>query len=379
MQERPDIVSRTREAAAFTLVELLVVIGIIALLISILLPSLNRARRAANTIKCAANLHSMMEAVQIYVSQNKGWLPGSPMTTGGFMFNRDGSEASDNTGTMYSDTNCPNIIQCDDFLSPLADMMNIKFDHGASMASRLSRFLQLTSAGVFTCPQNNFLSTYYSGFSGASPAAPTIIMPSYNSNLNLLLPYCGYYTGTTTSFTTSTKGVQSGNMQYSTATDGSYVPKISRVGDTSKKILFADGARYANGQSGGGPDYSAGAYGAGGGFCGTVGGACQAASNSFDRRGAPANHSSYTGETFDGRLYWARHGSTKQFLSPDSYRANAAFVDGHVETLGDLAIADPNFWFPRGFVVQTTGGGAFGADVLAQYLNPSTTTFVAGD
>jgi type II secretory pathway pseudopilin PulG len=64
-----------RRIYAFTLVELLVVIGIIALLISMLLPALNRARQQANMIDCEARLHEMGHALDIYVSQYHGLLP----------------------------------------------------------------------------------------------------------------------------------------------------------------------------------------------------------------------------------------------------------------------------------------------------------------
>jgi prepilin-type N-terminal cleavage/methylation domain-containing protein/prepilin-type processing-associated H-X9-DG protein len=77
---KPRLIRRT--ARAFTLVELLVVIGIIAVLIAILLPALGKAREQAKTVQCASNLRQLYNLIQIYANYNKGYIMPSRVWAG---------------------------------------------------------------------------------------------------------------------------------------------------------------------------------------------------------------------------------------------------------------------------------------------------------
>ena len=328
----------------FTLVELLVVIGIIAVLISILLPALGSARRAAQTTACAVNVRSILQAMQMYVADDKGGhFPGGPATTGRFLFTRTWSN-----DPAYSNANCPNVCQTWDWMTPLAPYMKIDVPLGATPAERLDRFEILRKHPALTCPANDVLAGSFTTTGG--PTASGDLMPSYAIATQFhLLP----------NGTAGRAGTVDGSADLTSPPR--YEPKITMIGQASEKVYIADGARYSNAATP--PDIDLNYTGSGGGAFGDIG-PWSDKTNCWDRSNAKGN--TPRGPT-DARIYAFRHGNRKGGGATDSYKFNVGFFDGHVETMGDLQGSDPNLWLPRGTSYDPKGGFPMPKDADALY------------
>jgi len=371
----------------FTLVELLVVIGIIALLVAILLPALTKARRAANTVACASNLRQIVQAMMIYASENNNYIAGSPNTTGAFLFNPTPPASYPVFNSQYTESYCPEISQIWDWQAPLAKVMGVSFNENPDLASRIQRFHFLMNYPAFKCPENQFLATEYSS-DGTQFGSIVDVMPSYITAQDfLLLPLPrGAKDVVPIRYGADEGGIATGGSSYNDfVLPTSYVPKINKVGLTAQKIYIADGGKYSEAGIPNAPNYVM-SFAAGTSFptassSGTSGGAYSDYgawdfwSRALCRANAPGN--AKASDAGDGRIYGFRHGSQLLHGTADSFTFNAGFYDGHVETLGDLQGANPSLWNPPGTLVSCGTGGNFAVqgDAYKRYMNSTGSGF----
>ena len=298
----------------FTLIELLVVISIIALLISILLPSLSGARRAGQRIACMANFRSVASGVNEYATANDDWIIGAPSTSGGYLQGETSAFGP--------------AVQVWDFMGPMAYMWGMGFtlpDRGDEEGVA-RRFNELRTSKAFLCAANKFLSTHFSG-----PNAGTNWMVSMNTSRYQLW------------------GQDEVPASHSEKLPGNWKPSIGRIGVASNKIAYADGSRFATSTIR--PDYDLNVNaGFGGAFADA--GPYSTFTRSWDRSRAPGNGG---GGSIDARIYAYRHSTSEPPIGAkaDAYKGNFAFYDGHVETQGDLQSSNPHQWLPQGSVLET--------------------------
>ncbi len=99
--------ARSGLAGAFTLVELLVVIAVVAVLISLLAPSLRAARDSARDVRCLANLRSIGQGVVLYCNDNKERFPISSHTSGSLASASSWLQSLQQYGVVPADRFCP--------------------------------------------------------------------------------------------------------------------------------------------------------------------------------------------------------------------------------------------------------------------------------
>ncbi len=348
---------RNQGKRAFTLIELLVVISIIALLIALLLPALAEAKRDAQTVVCAANLHSIGEAMEEYATQWQDAIVGSPATSGSFFW----SNIDTGAHSPYSEYDYPNLCAEYDWMTPLSNEMNHRFvcantsdQLAATKPDRLSRFEFLRADPAFICPSNTFLAVPYSSSSIQPPVGP---MLSYcAAGLFLLDPQA------TDNYTCTFPYVH---------VPASYSPRMTHVGQPSMKCFCADGAAYSLTNESPDVDLTTTENIDGSAFADE--GAFTWYSDSWNRDFAPGNSSgSFKRSTggVDAREYAYRHGS-----GPGVFDMNMLFFDGHVSLKSDLDSANPIYWCPPGTIIPSSEPTP---DVEKKYMGGASSYTVPG-
>lgn len=370
-----------KRTAGFTLIELLVVVAIIALLISILLPSLSTAREQARASKCGAQLKGIGDGLSFYYNEEKDWIPG--VNTCGANFEADLTLSTDQVGYLRKEGH---LTQRYDWMTPcLGKSGSLGNNRAERIQTLFNRFScpsyagqtidQLYPVGLSGIPDAADFQAMGAGAAGQSGGfAPlSYLMPAMfvlwgqsdappgttSNDGNIMIPYGGRGGGTR---------IKIGSSQWEGVIQN-YRSKLTNVGNPARKIAIADGTRYYDNSSGGGLvlDFDVtplpGIFGS---F--TDGGAWWAGNTAYGvangSQAADGSHTVTAGSPTQGQnLQWSyRHGvpgrnEVPTNASSDKGRMNAMFFDGHVGRLTDTASRNVEYWYPRGTIIKKPSEG----------------------
>lgn len=323
----------------FTLIELLIVVAVIASLLAILMPSLRAAREQARKAACGVRLGRLATAAHEYAGTYDGWIVGSPLSSGAWMFTDAGPGDNSNTDAL-GDT-----IELWDFVGPMLRLWGRPL-RDPTILERWDRYRRLAE---FRCPANGYRAGFHFEPGEGGYDAGVGPMFSYNMSRNFLMAGVNHKHRFAHRMWLIGTGLPnlpplSRRDWHSERIPSGYLPRLDHIGDPAGKVCFADGSRYTTHEVG--PDYHLLPYAKWGGAFADVGPYARY-SRSWDRFVGfvdPDRRSRY----IDARLYGYRHGVRVRNHRLGEYAMNLAFFDGHVETRTDINSADPRIWMPRG-------------------------------
>jgi len=229
---------------AYSLMDLLITVAIICLLLALLLPSVSRAREQAKSVVCLVNLKNLVNAATTYHVEYRGYLPGSPLTSGLPLAVADLA----NRGVWQ-----PGLpLNIFDLTVPLLRQLSIPAPAGTSAAN----WYPISTDGVFHCPANKERAVSWPVDNGVVINAPSYLsmntlmrggpdaflfwMDDQNKARLAVSRPAGDLTGG--------EAAKPQDMGQSPVWDmlvpNRYVPRMESLGNTSLKIFIADGIRF---------------------------------------------------------------------------------------------------------------------------------------
>lgn len=344
---------------AFTLIELLVVVAIIALLLSILLPSLQCARDQAKAAACGVILRGLGTGLATYETENQGWFPG--VNTTGIATRIAFNDAN----ALRNDPTIP--VQSSDWISPI-----VRYDTQLS-GNRAERFKFLWSQ--YQCPSvaGEFYETEFppggagadaSDFPGVDMPVDSYMMPGHFQFWGVAFSGATIASGSSGAGRPVTVRAVVPSSGWDLYHPGRYQSRLDLVGPPSRKIAACDATRFLNRD--GVLDYDttphANTFSA---F--TCNSAWWSGSQAFGVKAGSTNWNGRSvgrGSDSQGkalRLSY-RHGCGVKATLPQDVHSNkgsinALFFDGHVARLDDKASRNPELWYPTGAKVFRTNNG----------------------